>query len=104
MASFYNPACFGGFSHTFKELKISPTMRLDAALKAVQGPFGSTDCSLPMEYAKQQQMSGVDKFVVITDNETYAGRVQPVQALRDYRSAELEVGCHWYDSNQLHNR
>lgn len=77
---------FGGFSSTFKELKISPTMRLDAALKAVQGPFGSTDCSLPMVYAKEERMSGVDKFVVITDNETYAGRVQPVQALRDYRS------------------
>jgi 60 kDa SS-A/Ro ribonucleoprotein len=76
---------FGGFSHTFKELKISPTMRLDAALKAVQGPFGSTDCSLPMVFAKQQKMSGVDKFVVITDNETYAGRIQPVEALRDYR-------------------
>jgi 60 kDa SS-A/Ro ribonucleoprotein len=78
---------FGGFSHNFKELKITPAMRLDAALKAVQGPFGSTDCSLPMVFAKEQKMSGVDKFVVITDNETYAGRVQPVQALRDYRSA-----------------
>jgi 60 kDa SS-A/Ro ribonucleoprotein len=76
---------FGGFSQQFKELKITPSMRLDAAMKAVQGPFGSTDCSLPMVYAKAQKMSGVDKFVVITDNETYAGNIQPVQALRDYR-------------------
>jgi 60 kDa SS-A/Ro ribonucleoprotein len=27
----------------------------------------------------------VDKFVVLTDNETWAGHVHPVQALRDYR-------------------
>jgi 60 kDa SS-A/Ro ribonucleoprotein len=77
----------GGFSNTFKELKITPSMRLDTALRAVQGPFGSTDCSLPMIYARQQRMKGVDKFVVITDNETYGGHIQPVQALRDYRSA-----------------
>lgn len=75
----------GGFSHTFKELHITPTMRLDAALRAVQGPFGSTDCSLPMSFAKASKIDGVDKFVVITDNETYAGRQQPVETLRDYR-------------------
>jgi 60 kDa SS-A/Ro ribonucleoprotein len=28
----------------------------------------------------------VDAFCVYTDNETWAGRIQPVQALRDYRS------------------
>jgi len=78
----------GAFSGHIQEMKISPNMRLDDVL-AVMGSMsaGSTDCSLPMVDAKNKRMSGVDLFTVITDNETYAGRVQPVQALRDYRNA-----------------
>lgn len=78
----------GAFSGHIQEMKISPNMRLDDVL-AVMGRMsaGSTDCSLPMVDAKNKRMSGVDLFTVITDNETYAGRVQPVQALRDYRNA-----------------
>lgn len=78
----------GAFSGHIQEMKISPNMRLDNVL-AVMGRMsaGSTDCSLPMVDAKNKRMSGVDLFTVITDNETYAGRMQPVQALRDYRNA-----------------
>jgi 60 kDa SS-A/Ro ribonucleoprotein len=78
----------GAFSGHIQEMKISPNMRLDDVL-AVMGRMsaGSTDCSLPMVDAKNKRMSGVDLFTVITDNETYAGRMQPVQALRDYRNA-----------------
>ncbi|KAJ3110011.1 60 kDa SS-A/Ro ribonucleoprotein [Phlyctochytrium bullatum] len=47
-------------------------------------PAGGTDCSLPMTYALQNKIE-VDVFMVFTDSETYAGRVQPVQALRKYR-------------------
>lgn len=76
----------GGFNSRMGELKISPSMRLDQVLAVMQRfSWGSTDCSLPMRHAIEHKMSGVDKFVVITDNETYAGRQQPVQALRDYR-------------------
>ena len=46
--------------------------------------FGSTDCSLPMEWAISHKIP-VDVFVVYTDSETYAGRRHPVQALNDYR-------------------
>lgn len=75
----------GGFNNKMGELKISPSMRLDAVLKVIENfNWGSTDCSLPMLHAAANKMS-VDKFVVITDNETYAGRMQPVEALRDYR-------------------
>lgn len=78
----------GAFSGEIQEMKISPSMRLDSVLKEMSKmPAGSTDCSLPMLDAAKKRMSGVDLFTVITDNETYAGRVQPVQALRDYRSA-----------------
>lgn len=77
----------GGFGHNnIGELKITPSMRLDQVLDVMRRfNWGGTDCSLPMVHATNSKMSGVDKFVVITDNETYAGRIQPVQALRQYR-------------------
>jgi 60 kDa SS-A/Ro ribonucleoprotein len=75
----------GGFNTQMGELKISPSMRLDQALSVVRNfSWGGTDCALPMLHASKHKMN-VDKFVVITDNETWAGRTQPVQALRDYR-------------------
>ena len=46
--------------------------------------FGRTDCALPMVWAKQKDLD-VDGFVVYTDNETWAGRIQPSQALKQYR-------------------
>jgi 60 kDa SS-A/Ro ribonucleoprotein len=48
--------------------------------------FGGTDCSLPMVWAKQNDVE-IDTFVVYTDNETWAGKIQPFQALKDYRKA-----------------
>ncbi len=75
----------GGFNTQMGELKISPSMRLDQAMSVIQRfSWGGTDCALPMLHAAKHRME-VDKFVVITDNETWAGRVQPSQALRDYR-------------------
>jgi 60 kDa SS-A/Ro ribonucleoprotein len=78
-----------GFKHNLEELKIGPKMRLDAALntmRAMHWSGGSTDCAKTFEYAKQRQID-VDKFVIITDNETYAGTQAPVQALRKYRES-----------------
>jgi 60 kDa SS-A/Ro ribonucleoprotein len=78
----------GAFSVEIREMKISPSMRLDSVLMEMSKiSAGSTDCSLPMLDAAKKRMSGVDLFTVITDNETYAGRMQPVQALREYRNA-----------------
>lgn len=66
-------------------LAISPRQRLDDAIRAVSNlPFGGTDCSLPMLYALENQLE-VDVFTVYTDNETYAGRQHPHQALQQYR-------------------
>lgn len=77
----------GGFNSRMSELKISPSMRLDTVLNVMQKfNWGTTDCSLPFTTASEMKMD-VDRFVVITDNETYAGRIQPVQALRNYRKA-----------------
>lgn len=76
----------GGFNTRMGELKITPSMRLDKVLDVMRRfSWGGTDCSLPMLHAIEHKMSGVNKFVVITDNETWAGRTQPVQALAQYR-------------------
>lgn len=74
-----------GFSGEFRDLGISPRMRLDSVVKRMQEKnFGSTDCSLPMLHALERKIEA-DVFVVITDSETYAGRMHPCQALRQYR-------------------
>ena len=67
------------------ELSISPRQRLDDAIRTVSGlPYGGTDCSLPITWATDRRLA-VDTFVVYTDNETWAGRIHPHQALRQYR-------------------
>jgi 60 kDa SS-A/Ro ribonucleoprotein len=47
-------------------------------------PFSGTDCSLPMIYAKENNLK-YDAFVVYTDNETWAGEIHASQALKQYR-------------------
>lgn len=67
------------------ELAISPRQRLDDVCRYTERlPFGGTDCSLPMLVAAAMK-TPVDTFVVYTDSETWAGNVQPVDALRAYR-------------------
>lgn len=74
-----------GFASTFKDLKIRAGDTLEAATrKAQDNNFGSTDCSVAIEYALGRRIE-VDVFVIMTDNETYAGHVHPVKALQDYR-------------------
>lgn len=67
------------------DLSISAKTMLPAAMKAVQkANFGATDCAMPMVWAQENSIE-VDTFVVITDNETYAGSIHPFQALKNYR-------------------
>jgi 60 kDa SS-A/Ro ribonucleoprotein len=74
-----------GFSHNLIPLSISPRQRLDDAIRVVSNlPFGGTDCSLPVLWAQQRKIE-VDTFLVVTDNETWAGRSHPHQALQSYR-------------------
>lgn len=69
----------------FTELSISPRQRLDDVINTVSNlPFGGTDCALPMIKALELGLE-VDTFLVITDNETWAGDVHPHQALTQYR-------------------
>jgi len=76
-----------GFNHQLVELNVSPSMRLDAALAALRKKAwdgGGTDCAKTFEHALKLGLD-VDKFTIITDNETYAGGQAPVQALNKYR-------------------
>lgn len=74
-----------GFATQFRDLGISANMTITEVMKKVQdNNFGRTDCSLPMTWALQNNQK-FDTFVVITDNETYAGRVHPHVALQQYR-------------------
>lgn len=66
-------------------LPIHAGQSLETVVRSISGlPHGGTDCSLPMLYAEANGIP-VDVFVVYTDNETWAGRIHPVEALRRYR-------------------
>ena len=56
----------------------------DAITKTQAMPFGPTDCALPMLDAMAQNIP-VDCFIILTDSETWAGKIHPVEALRQYR-------------------
>lgn len=74
---------FIGFGTQLHELRISKRRRLDDIVRELS-PQGGTDCSLPFRYLHQAK----DNFkgaVLITDSETWAGSVHPVQVLEDYR-------------------
>lgn len=74
------------FSTTFMPLNISPRQRLDDICNAtLQLPFSGTDCALPMLWALENKIQA-DTFAVYTDNETWAGRIHPSQALKQYRN------------------
>lgn len=74
-----------GFSSTMVDLGITARDSLDSALNKVQSRnFGSTDASVAMRDALDKGIE-VDTFVIITDNDTYAGRVHPYKALQEYR-------------------
>lgn len=74
-----------GFADKLKDLKITASDTLESASKkALENNFGGTDCALPILAALEKKMP-VEVFAVYTDNETWAGKVHPSQALVDYR-------------------
>lgn len=75
-----------GFSTKMKRLNITPRMRLDQAVDVLHrcGMGSGTDCAMPMLHAIKKDLK-VDLFVIATDNETWAGNIHPVEALKQYR-------------------
>src|SRR5262249_14333856 len=66
-------------------IPISPRQRLDDVERHVASmPMGGTDCAQPMLWALKEKVAA-DVFVIYTDSETWAGKIHPVQALRQYR-------------------
>ena len=70
---------FRNFDHLVKR-----GMTLDQFIQATNAPYGATDCSLPMLRAMEEGLN-VDVFIVMTDSETFAGKVHPQVALENYR-------------------
>ena len=83
-----------GHGHTGREIfpglfsmSLSKRQRLDDvnnAMREVSQYMGGTDCALPMVYAREKDRA-VDIFEIYTDSETWAGGIQPPQALAQYR-------------------
>jgi 60 kDa SS-A/Ro ribonucleoprotein len=68
-------------------IALSSKQRLDDVLRdmrALQARMGGTDCALPMLDALEKKLA-VDTFIVYTDNETWAGKIHPTQAVEMYR-------------------
>lgn len=63
--------------------KVTPRTNL-RELRDWEPSGGGTDLSLPFVYATTAKLP-VDGIVVITDNETWAGRQHPTEALTEYR-------------------
>jgi len=69
----------------FVDLGIGSNDAINDVMQKVQKRnFGGTDCAIPMLYASANNIM-VDTFIVLTDSETWAGGVKPVQALQSYR-------------------
>ncbi|HEY4386682.1 MAG TPA: TROVE domain-containing protein [Ktedonobacteraceae bacterium] len=75
-----------GVDTSVQHLPISPRQRLDDAVQTLRRyGGGGTDLSLPMAYALERKLE-VDAFVILSDNETWAGRNgHPAQLLSMYR-------------------
>lgn len=73
------------FSHQLVNVNLNRKMDLTSVVKTFSKiPMGGTNCALPMVAATQDKIE-TDVFVVITDNDTWSGKMHPCQALEQYR-------------------
>jgi len=73
------------FQDRMTKLPISPAQRLDDVVRMTSGLlFGGTDCAFPMLDALEAKIP-VDVFCILTDSETWAGKIHPREALKRYR-------------------
>jgi 60 kDa SS-A/Ro ribonucleoprotein len=76
---------YGWRNSGLTDIGISARTDLATAMRNVQRHnWGGTDCSLPIKWALENKVE-VDTFVVITDNDTWAGDIHPFQMLKEYR-------------------
>lgn len=75
------------FSTTFEDFPVSKNDSIGTVIQRMSRmPFGGTDCALPMTTAQKEGMN-FDAFCVYTDSETWANRITPANALRNYRKS-----------------
>jgi 60 kDa SS-A/Ro ribonucleoprotein len=67
------------------DLKASDSIA-SAMAKLRLGPWGGTDCSLPIRKALKERKK-YDVFVILTDNDTWAGPEHASESLKRYRKA-----------------
>jgi 60 kDa SS-A/Ro ribonucleoprotein len=73
------------FSRGLTVMDITDKSSLDEVVRKTHNmPFERTDCAQPMLFAAQNDLD-VDTFMILTDNETWAGAIHPHQALERYR-------------------
>lgn len=73
------------FNNGLEQVNYGPNSRMDDILRQTRSiNIGGTDCAMPMLAAMQHEVP-VDVFIVITDNETNARSMHPMEALRQYR-------------------
>lgn len=83
--SSYEFVAFTSGAGGISTLKVSPRQRLDDVVNTINRlSMGGTDCALPMVHALSAKLP-VESFAVYTDNETWAGRIQPSEALKKFR-------------------
>lgn len=79
----------GAFTTNYREIDLHRKMRLDDVLKLTSKlarEMGGTDCALPMLWSMTKNIKQFDSFIILTDNETWAGRNgHPSEALKKYR-------------------
>lgn len=75
----------GKFTSRFTPMNLHRAMSIEEATKSAYDPaFSTTDCAQPIQYALDNNLEA-DVFVILTDNETYAGSIHPSKALEKYR-------------------
>lgn len=83
----YEFVAFTSGANGLSTLKVTPRQRLDDVVKTIESlSMGGTDCALPMVHALSAKLP-VESFAVYTDNETWAGRIQPSEALKKFRNS-----------------
>ena len=74
-----------GFGVGMVRLGLSANSNISQAVKSIHGlNFQGTDCAQPMLNAMKERIEA-DAFIILTDSETWAGRVHPFEALKMYR-------------------
>lgn len=74
-----------GFDRGIRDMGLTKNDNFASAFRKLSNVNGGgTDCAMPMVHALDNGMN-FDQFVVLTDSETWAGKIHPVKAIEKYR-------------------